>query len=87
MREAVRLKKEAFRVLLTRRTPETVAGYRQARRAAAAAVTEAKRKVWERFGEDMERDFWTAPKCFWKHFGGGGNREASKLFTAKMGHC
>ena len=53
MREAVRLKREALRVLLTRRTPETV-----------AAVTEAKRKVWERFGEDMERDFQTALKCF-----------------------
>ena len=64
MREAVRLKREASRVLLTWRTPRTVAGYRQARRRAAAAMTEAKRKVWERFGEDMERDFQTALKCF-----------------------
>ena len=66
VREAVRLKKEAFRVLLSRRTPETVAGYRQARRRAAAAVTEAKQRVWEKFGEDMEKDFRAAPKCFWK---------------------
>ncbi|KAJ8008627.1 hypothetical protein DPEC_G00106840 [Dallia pectoralis] len=47
-------------------TPEAVAGYRQARRAAAAAVSEAKQRVWEKFGEAMEKDFRSAPKCFWK---------------------
>ena len=66
VREAVRLKKEAFRGMLSRRTPDAVAGYRQARRAAAAAVSEAKQRVWEKFGEDMEKDFRSAPKCFWK---------------------
>ena len=30
------------------------------------AVMEEKRKVWKRFEEIMERDFQTAPKCFWK---------------------
>ena len=52
--------------MVSRRTPETVARYRQARGSAAAAVTEAKQRVWERFGEDMEKDFRSAPKCFWK---------------------
>ena len=66
VREAVRLKKEAFRDMLARGTPEAVAGYRQARRAAASAVAKAKQRVWEEFGETMEKDFRTAPKCFWK---------------------
>ena len=66
VREAVRLKKEAYRGMLSRGTPEAVAGYRQARRAAAAAVTEAKQRVWEEFGESMEKDFRAAPKLFWK---------------------
>ncbi|KAM4614981.1 protein NLRC3-like [Polymixia lowei] len=57
VREAVRLKKESFRDLLSRRTPEAVARYRQTRRAAASAVAEAKQRVWEKFGEDMEKDF------------------------------
>ena len=66
VREAVRLKKESFRDMLSQRTPEAVAGYRRARRAAASAVKEAKQRVWEKFGEDMEKDFRSAPKCFWK---------------------
>ena len=55
VREAVRLKKEAFRDVLSRRTPEAVAKYRQARRAAATAVAEAKQQVWEEFGVAMEK--------------------------------
>ncbi|KAK5904105.1 hypothetical protein CesoFtcFv8_005702 [Champsocephalus esox] len=66
VREAVRLKKEAFRDMLSRGTPEAVARYRQVRRAAASAVAEAKQRVWEKFGEDMEKDFRAAPKLFWK---------------------
>ena len=66
VREAVRLKKEAFRDLLSRGTPEAVERYRKARRAAASAVAEAKQRVWEKFREDMEKDFRTAPKLFWK---------------------
>ena len=66
VREAVRLKKEAFRDVSSQQTPEAVARYRQARRTAASAVTEAKQRVWEEFGEAMEKDFWLAPKRFWK---------------------
>ena len=66
VREAVRLKKEAYRGMLSRGTPDSVARYRQARRSAAAAVTEAKQRVWEKFGESMEEDFRAAPKLFWK---------------------
>ena len=66
VREAVRLKKEAYRDMLSQGTPEAVARYRQARRAAAVAVSEAKQRVWEEFGESMEKDFRAAPKLFWK---------------------
>ena len=41
VREAVRLKKEAFRDMISLRTPDSAAGYRKARRAEAAAVSEA----------------------------------------------
>ena len=51
--------------MLSRGTPEAVLGYRGARRAAAAAVAEAKQRVWEEFGEAMEKEFRVAPKCFW----------------------
>ena len=52
VREAIQLK-EAFRYMISLRTPDSVAGYRQARRAAAAAVSEAKQRVWEKFGEGL----------------------------------
>ena len=43
-------------------TPEAVVGYRRARRAAAAAMSEAEQQVWDKFGEAMEKDFRSAPK-------------------------
>ena len=52
--------------MLSQGTPEAVARYRQARRTAASAVTEAKQRVWEEFGDVMEKDFRSAPKRFWK---------------------
>ncbi|KAK0156417.1 Craniofacial development protein 2 [Merluccius polli] len=39
--------------------------YRQAKRSAAVAVTEAKTRTWEEFGEAVENDFRTASKRFW----------------------
>ncbi|KAK5868068.1 hypothetical protein PBY51_012513 [Eleginops maclovinus] len=48
--------------MLSLGTPDEVARYRQARRAAASAVAEAKQRVWEKFGEAMEKDFRSAPK-------------------------
>ena len=33
---------------------------------AAVAVTEAKQRVWEEFGEARGKDYWAAPKLFWK---------------------
>ena len=66
VKEAVRLKKEAFRAWLAQGSPETADRYRQARRAAASAVTKAKTRVWEEFGEAMEKDFRLASKKFWQ---------------------
>ena len=65
MRDAVRLKKEAYRAFLACGTPESADGYRRAKRHAARMVAEAKTRVWEEFGEAMEKDFRTAPKRFW----------------------
>ena len=56
--DAVKLKKESYRTFLA-------CGTRQAKRSAAVAVTEAKTRTWEEFGEAIENDFRTASKRFW----------------------
>uniref|UniRef100_A0A671XIA7 Endonuclease/exonuclease/phosphatase domain-containing protein n=1 Tax=Sparus aurata TaxID=8175 RepID=A0A671XIA7_SPAAU len=66
VRVAVKLKKESYRAWLARGTPEAADGYRQAKRAAARAVSEAKTRVWEEFGEAMEEDYRLASKKFWQ---------------------
>ena len=65
MRDAVKLKKEPYRTLLACGTPEAAGRYWQAKRSAAAVVTEAKTRTWEEFGEAMENDFQMAWKRFW----------------------
>jgi len=57
VKESIRLKKEAFRAWLAHGSPETADGYWEARRAAASAVTEAKKQVWEEFGRLWIRTF------------------------------
>ena len=66
VRDAVKLKKESYRVLLAHGTPEAADRYRQAKRAAARAVVEAKTRVWEKFGEAMEEDYRSASRKFWQ---------------------
>ena len=58
VRDAVKCKKESYRAMLARGTPETANLYRQAKRAAARAVAEAKTRTWE--------DFRSASKRFWQ---------------------
>ncbi|TWW65163.1 hypothetical protein D4764_21G0000630 [Takifugu flavidus] len=65
VRDAVRLKKESYRALLARGTPEAADRYRQAKWSAATAVAEAKTQALEEFGEAMENDLRTASKRFW----------------------
>ncbi|KAK0152129.1 hypothetical protein N1851_006494 [Merluccius polli] len=60
VKEAVKLKKEAFRAWLAQGSPEA------ARRAAASAVTGAKTRVGEEFGEAMEKDLQLASRKFWQ---------------------
>ncbi|KAK3525692.1 hypothetical protein QTP70_005846 [Hemibagrus guttatus] len=60
VRDAVKLKK------LARGTPEAAEAYRQASRTTAMVVSEAKTRVWEEFGEAMEKDYRTASGKFWQ---------------------
>ncbi|KAK3540887.1 hypothetical protein QTP86_003970 [Hemibagrus guttatus] len=66
VRVAVKLKKESYRAWLARGTPEAAEAYRQAKRTTAMVVLEAKTRVWEEFGETMEKDYWTASGKFWQ---------------------
>ncbi|GAA6085164.1 receptor-type tyrosine-protein phosphatase F-like, partial [Tachysurus ichikawai] len=66
VRDAVKLKKESYRAWLARGTPEAADRYQRAKRASARVVTEAKTRVWEEFGEAMEKDYRLASKKFWQ---------------------
>ncbi|KAK3544375.1 hypothetical protein QTP86_010150 [Hemibagrus guttatus] len=66
VRDAVKLKKESYRAWLARGTLEAAEAYWQAKRAASRVVSEAKTRVWEEFGEAMEKDYWTASGKFWQ---------------------
>ncbi|KAK3543016.1 hypothetical protein QTP70_008703 [Hemibagrus guttatus] len=66
VRDAIKLKKESYRAWLARGTPEAAEAYRQAKRTTAVVVSEAKTRVWEEFGEAMEKDYWTASGKFWQ---------------------
>ncbi|KAK3515774.1 hypothetical protein QTP70_031824, partial [Hemibagrus guttatus] len=66
VRDAVKLKKESYRAWLAQGTPEAAEAYRQAKRTVAGVVSEAKTRVWEEFGEAMEKDYRTASGKFWQ---------------------
>ncbi|KAK3560563.1 hypothetical protein QTP86_010899 [Hemibagrus guttatus] len=66
VRDAVKLKKESYRAWLARGTPEAAKAYWQAKRTTAMVVSEAKTRVWEEFGEAMEKDYWMASGKFWQ---------------------
>jgi len=51
---------------LAQGSPETADRYREARRAVASAVAEAKTRVWDEFGETMEKGFRLASRKFWQ---------------------
>ncbi len=57
MKEAVKLKKEAFPAWMAQGSPEAADRYWEARRDVASVVREAKIWLWEEFGEAMEKDF------------------------------
>ncbi|KAK3545682.1 hypothetical protein QTP70_010761 [Hemibagrus guttatus] len=66
VRDAVKLKKESYRAWLARGTPEAAEAYRQAHRTTAVVVSGAKTRVWEEFGEAMEKDYRMASGKFWQ---------------------
>jgi len=66
VKEAVKLKKQAFWAWLAEGSSEGADRYRQARRAAAAVVTDAKTQAWKEFGVGMEKDFRLASRRFWQ---------------------
>ena len=66
VRDAVKLKKESYLAWLARGTPEAADGYWQAKRVAARAVAAAKARVWEKFREAMEEDYWLASRKLWQ---------------------
>ncbi|KAK3564675.1 hypothetical protein QTP86_024820 [Hemibagrus guttatus] len=66
VRDAVKLKKESYRAWLARGTPEAAEAYRQAKQTTAVVVSEAKTRVWEEFGEAMEKVYRTASGKFWE---------------------
>ncbi|KAK3553014.1 hypothetical protein QTP86_031160 [Hemibagrus guttatus] len=66
VRDAVKLKKEFYQAWLARGTPEAAEAYQQAKRTAAGVVLEAKTRVWEEFGEAMQKDYRMASEKFWQ---------------------
>ncbi|KAK3514795.1 hypothetical protein QTP70_032195, partial [Hemibagrus guttatus] len=66
VRDAIKLKKESYGAWLARETPEAAEAYWQAKQIAAQVVSETKTRVWEEFGEAMEKDYWTASGKFWQ---------------------
>ncbi|KAK3509801.1 hypothetical protein QTP70_011165 [Hemibagrus guttatus] len=66
VRDAVKLKTESHQAWLARGTPEAAEAYRQAKRTTVAVVWEAKTRVWEEFGEAMEKDYRKASGKFWQ---------------------
>ncbi|KAK3575512.1 hypothetical protein QTP86_028226 [Hemibagrus guttatus] len=66
VRDAVKLKKVSYRAWLAQGTPEAAEAYRQAKRTTAVVVSEAKTRVWEEFGDAMEKDYRTASEKFWQ---------------------
>ena len=83
VREGVRMKKKGFRDMLSQRTPEAVAGYRQ------AALSEAMQRVRENFKQAMEKDFQVGTSVSGRPSGTsrGGYGESSKLCPVRMGLC
>ncbi|KAK3509580.1 hypothetical protein QTP70_006449 [Hemibagrus guttatus] len=58
--------KESYGAWLARGTPEAAEAYRQAKRTAARVVSETKTRVWEEFGEAMEKDYRAVLVEFWQ---------------------
>ncbi|KAK3563106.1 hypothetical protein QTP86_016342 [Hemibagrus guttatus] len=84
IRDAVKLKKESYQAWLARGTPEAAEAYRQAKPTTAVVVSKAKTRVWEEFGEAMEKDYRTASGKFWqtiRHLRRGKQLSANTVYS------
>ncbi|KAK3510524.1 hypothetical protein QTP70_009126 [Hemibagrus guttatus] len=84
VRDAVKLKKESYRAWLAQGTPEAAEAYWQAKQTAAWVVSEAKNRVWEEFGEAMEKDYRMASRKFWltvRHLRRGKQLSANTVYS------
>ncbi|KAK3572793.1 hypothetical protein QTP86_007398 [Hemibagrus guttatus] len=84
VRDDIKLKKESYRAWLAQGTPEAAEAYRQAKRTTAVVVSEAKTRVWEEFGEAMEKDYRTASGKFWqtvRRLGRGKQLSANTVYS------
>ncbi|KAK3534178.1 hypothetical protein QTP86_002508 [Hemibagrus guttatus] len=82
LRDAVKLKKESYRAWLARGTPEAA----EAKRTATRVVSEAKTRVWEEFGEAMEKDYRMASGKFWqtvRHLRRGKQLSANTVYSGR----
>ncbi|KAK3552360.1 hypothetical protein QTP86_011286 [Hemibagrus guttatus] len=65
-------------------TLEAAEAYRQTKRTAAGVVSETKTRVWEEFGEAMEKDYRTASGKFWqtvRHLRRGKQLSANTVYS------
>ncbi|KAK3508751.1 hypothetical protein QTP70_004231 [Hemibagrus guttatus] len=84
VRDAIKLKKESYQAWLARGTPETAEASWQAKRTADGVVSEAKTRVWEEFGEAMEKDYRMASGKFWqtvRHLRRGKQLSANTVYS------
>ena len=66
VKEAIRAKKDAFKVLLQDRlSSDLQSRYTEARKAATSAVKKSKEKSWEEFGRRLDSNHFLANKVFW----------------------
>lgn len=85
VRDAIKLKKESYWVMLACGTPEAGTRYLWAKHAVAQAVVYAQTQSWEEFGETMEEDYQLTSKWFWQtiwHLKRGKQYFASTVYSA-----
>jgi hypothetical protein len=63
---AVKGKKEAYKAWLSRPSLDSRRAYADAKRNVKLVVAASKVRSWEKFGEELESNFWDAPKVFWR---------------------
>ena len=67
VKEAIRAKKDAFKVWLQAKSSSDLQSrYTEVRKAATSAVKKPKEKSWEEFGRRLDSNYFSANKVFWQ---------------------